>query len=73
MKLTEIKGFRPNAVTEYMARRGLGLWNVEEKSGGLLEATYLRTCAGVTIEEVTVLFGRDGRAGLLRHWEASDL
>ena len=73
MKLNEIKGFRPNAVTEYMATRGLGLWNIEEKNGGLLEATYLRTAAGVTIEEVTVLFGRDGRAGLFRRWEASEL
>ena len=72
MNLTAIKGLRLNTVTEYMAGRGLNLWLTEEKTGGLLEATYLRTCAGVTVEEVAVLFGRDGRAGLLRHWEPSD-
>lgn len=64
-----IKGLCINSVTVYMASRGLRLWTSEEKHG-LLEVTYLRTHAGVTVEEVTVLFGRDGRAGLFRHWES---
>lgn len=72
MTLQTVRGLSNTAVEKMMQRRGLLLWDAEETAGGILKETFLRTHAGVTVEEVQVIFDWNFKAAALRHWEASE-